>query len=473
MKTAKKAVDRSWYVLITVGIGTFLSSLNTSIINTVLPVIQRSLHLTLSQSEWIVLIYLLVLTLLLLPVGRLSDLLGHRRIFLFGFVLFIFASVASGLSRNYLVLLWGRALLAVGGSMILAVGPALIATTFPPDQRGRVLGLQAIMTYIGLSLGPVLGGWLTQMWGWPIIFYLAIPFGLAGLGLGIWSIPDIIVEKPSHLDLKGFFLFIICMTTATILLNLNVSTQHRLFIMIVLFICFAMSTWGFIYVERKQTEPMLDLRLFRIRNIGFGALGASLNYLCFFLILFLLPFYFDDVLHFSAAKIGSYLTIAPIVMTVFAPIAGTLSDKLGPRMLTTAGMFFSTLGLFLFGMMVTAPVSDAHLILIIGLILAGLGTGTFAAPNNSAILGAAPRTKQGVASGTLATFRYIGMMAGITVGGSLFDGLLGYFSHKGLSNNSAFLEAFSFVMWVGALFGCIGIICTRALLKEKKERLEG
>jgi EmrB/QacA subfamily drug resistance transporter len=472
MSTSTEMNDRRWYLLITVGIGTFLSSLNTSITNTVLPVIQRAIHLTLSQSEWIVLIYLLVLTLFLLPVGRLSDVIGHRLIFLSGFALFTCSALLCGLSGNYLTLLGGRALLAVAGSMILSVGPALISTTFPPEQRGQVLGLQAIMTYIGLSLGPVLGGWLTEWWGWPVIFFLTIPFGLAGLGLGIWSIPKVVPKQRKPFDLKGFFFFIIGMTACTLLLNLNVIKGHRPFMITLLLICFVISSWGFVHVERKEPEPMLDLGLFRIRNIGFGTLGAALNYLCFFLTLFLLPFYFDNVLHFSASTIGSYMTITPMVMTVFAPIAGTLSDRIGPRLLTTSGMLFSTFGLILFGLMVKVPSPGAaHIVLILGLILAGLGTGTFAAPNNSAILGAAPRAKQGVASGTLATFRYIGMMAGITIGGSLFDSILGYLSNKGIDAKSAFLEAFLPVMLVGALFGSMGIVCTLAMVNVKKKKL--
>lgn len=470
METSTQISERRWYVLMTVGIGTFLSSLNTSITNTVLPVIQRELHLSLSQSEWIVLIYLLVLTLFLLPVGRLSDVWGHRRIFLFGFALFTLSAVWCGLSGNYETLLWGRGFLALAGSMILSVGPALISTTFPAEQRGRVLGIQAIMTYIGLSLGPVLGGWLTQLWGWPIIFYITVPFGLLGLALGIWSVPKVVPER-KKLDLKGFFSFIIGMTAVTFLLNSNAITQHRTFIITLLLISFGSSAWFFIHVERKQADPMLDLGLFRIRNFGFGTLGAALNYLCFFLTLFLLPYYFDHVLHFSASTIGTYLSIAPLVMTVCAPIAGALSDRTGPRLLTTTGMCFSTLALILFGSMVKfSSVADAHWLFIIGLVLAGLGTGIFAAPNNSAILGAAPPTKQGVASGSLATFRYIGMMAGITVGGSLFDLLISYFLNQGVSTVLSFLEAFSVVMWVGALFGVMGIACTLAMTRVNLRR---
>jgi EmrB/QacA subfamily drug resistance transporter len=468
MTTSTNVYRRRWYVLMTVGIGTFLSSLNTSITNTVLPVIQRAIGLTLSQSEWIVLIYLLVLTLFLLPVGRLSDVWGHRRIFLSGFALFTCSAVLCGLSGKYVSLLWGRGLLALAGSMILSVGPALISTTFPAEQRGRVLGIQAIMTYIGLSLGPVLGGWLTQLWGWPIIFFIAVPFGLAGLALGIWAVPKVVPKQRKGLDLIGFFLFIIGMTAATLLLNLKV-TQHRTFIITILLTCFVISTWAFIRVESKHPDPMLDLRLFRIRNFGFGTLGAALNYLCFFLTLFLLPFYFDHVLRFSASTIGTYLSITPLVMTVSAPIAGTISDRIGPRLLTTSGMLFSTLGLLLFGIMVKVPSgAGAHSLLVIGLVLAGLGTGTFAAPNNSAILGAAPSTKQGMASGTLATFRYIGMMAGITIGGSLFDFLYGFFTHKNLGATSTFIDAFSLVMWVGVLLGIVGIACTLAMTKVNR-----
>lgn len=473
MTTSTEINDHRWHVLITVGIGTFLSSLNTSIINTVLPVIQRAIHLTLSQSEWIVLIYLLVLTLLLLPVGRLSDMLGHRLIFLSGFALFTCAALLCGLSENYPFLLLGRALLAVAGSMILSVGPALITTTFPPEQRGRVLGLQAIMTYIGLSLGPVLGGWITEWWGWPILFFLTVPFGLAGLLLGIWSIPRTAPKQHKQFDFKGFFLFIIGMTACTLLLNLNVIKGHRLFMITLLLVCFGLSIWGFVRVERKEQEPMLDLQLFKIRNIWLGTLGAALNYLCFFLTLFLLPFYFDHILHYSASTIGSYMTITPLIMTIFAPIAGALSDRTGPRLLTASGMLFSTLGLMLLALMVkmTSP-GAAHIVLILGLIFAGLGTGTFAAPNNSAILGTAPGSKQGAASGILATFRYIGMMAGITIGGSLFDSLLGYLSRTGLAANSAFLEAFLLVMLVGALFGLVGIACTLAMVNVKTRKHE-
>ncbi len=444
--------------MLCVGTGTFLSSLNTSITNTILPTIEHSLKISSGRSEWVVLIYLLVLTMFLVPIGRFSDLWGHRRIFLAGFALFVCAAVICGLSRNFPALLFGRALLAFGGAMILSVGPALLSITFPPEQRGRALGLQALMTYIGLSLGPVLGGLLTELWGWQSTFFITVPFGIGGVLLGMLAVPKIVLLDKKLPDLKGIFLFLTVMASITLFVNAGVIAYYRAPIMTLLLIIFIAAVCAFIRVERKRASPMIDLGLFRIRNFGFGSLGAAFNYLCFFLVMFIIPFYFDRILHFSALQTGIYLAVTPLVMTVCAPIAGALSDKTGTRKLTMLGMFFSALSLALFGIMSHASAAQSGL-LISGLVFAGLGTGTFAAPNNSAILSAAPRSQQGVASGVLATFRYIGMIAGTTIGASLFNAISDYFSGRQGDAQSVFLSAFEVVMWIGAAFGVLGLIC--------------
>lgn len=451
--------NKKWLILTCVGIGTFLSSLNSSLTNTILPTIQRSLGVSLVQSGWIVLIYLLILTVSLVPIGRMSDLLGHRLIFLMGFVLFTCAAVMCGLSRSFLLLFLGRALLALGGAMILSVGPAIITTTFPPEQRGKVLGLQALMTYIGLSLGPVIGGSMTQFWGWQSTFFITVPFGVAGLLLAIWVVPAITVEDKKTVDLKGIFSFMLAMASVTLLLNSDSLSSHRNIVLPLLLIVFVLSFRQFLHIERKAPAPMIDLRLFRIRNFGFGSFSAALNYLCFFLTLFIIPFYFDRILHGSSFTTGIYMTITPLIMTVCSPIAGALSDRTGSRIFSMLGMLFSTMSLVLFGIMVHASSVPAHCLLISGLVFAGLGTGTFAAPNNSAILGAAPPSQQGVASGVLATFRYFGMIAGTTIGGSLFDLITTYFIHRNFDAVSAFLGAFAVVMCIGAVFGLLGFAC--------------
>ncbi len=459
----KSQNQKNWPVIVCVGIGTFLSSLNSSLTNTILPTIEHSLKIRLAQSEWIVLIYLLILTITLVPIGRLSDLWGHKTIFLTGFVLFTAAAIVCGLSANFWSLFSGRALLALGGAMILSVGPAVITTTFPPEQRGKVLGLQALMTYVGLSLGPVIGGVMTQLWGWQSTFFLTVPFGVCGLLLGLRVIPQSKPDIKKSPDYKGMISFMLAMAAFTLLLNSDSFPYNHTLLRLLFTAVFVFSFGLFVYAERKLPKPMIDISLFRIRNFGFGSLGAALNYLCFFLTLFIIPFYFDRILHSSALTTGIYLAITPVLMTVCSPIAGSLSDRAGSRLFSMLGMLFSTVSLILFEIMTYTAASPAFFLLILGLVFAGLGTGTFAAPNNSAILGAAPYSRQGVASGVLATFRYFGMIAGTTIGGSLFNAISMRFSRQVYYAESVFLDSFRVVMAIGIVFGMLGFFCAYAM----------
>lgn len=464
MGSVTESKQTKWLVLLCVGIGTFLSSLNTSLTNTILPVIERALHISLGQSEWIVLIYLLILTVLLIPIGRLSDVLGHRRILLIGFALFTCAAVVCGYSKDFLCLFIGRALLAIGGSMILSVGPAVLTTTFPSNERGKALGMQVLMTYIGLSLGPLIGGGITQLFGWKFCFFITVPFGLAGLVLGFTVIKEVSAPDVKSIDIKGMLFFAIAMTAATVIFNASSLKVSSLF-MLLLFIIMILSFLIFFRVEKKLDLPMMPFSLFRIRNFGFGSFGAAFNYLCFYQILFLIPFYFDRVLHTSIMKTGVIFSIAPVIMTVCSPIVGSLSDRFGARIFSMAGMACSTISLILFGIMAKTASPFAFLLLIIGLVFTGLGIGIFAAPNNSAIMGAAPREYQGAASGVVATFRYMGMIAGTTTGASLFHFILS--QQKDISSQQAFLSSFSLTMWIGVIFGLIGFACAFSMDKNK------
>lgn len=456
--------QNKWLVLLCVGIAAFLSSLNSSLTSTILPIIKNSLNITLSQSEWIVLIYLLIMTVALIPIGRLSDLWGQRKIFLFGFALFTCSAIICGCSSNFITLMVGRALLALGGSILLSVGPAIITTTFPSEERGKALGIQALMTYIGLSLGPLFGGSITQFFGWHVTFFISVPFSLAGFILALFYVKTATKATVKSIDIRSMVFFAIAITATTILMNGASITSSRLILMFLL-ILMLLSFLMFFHSERRAPSPMIPLSLFRIRNFGFGAIGAAFNYLCFYLTLFIIPFYFDHILHTSALKTGIILTITPVIMTICSPIVGALSDRLGSRIFSMTGMVFSIFSLLLFAIMAKTTSSIAFSLLILGLICAGLGTGIFAAPNNSAIMGAAPKEYQGVASGVVATVRNIGMIAGTTIGGSLFSFILNRF-HKSIYDQWAFLSTFSIVMWIGAVFGIIGFICSFSMDKS-------
>ena len=222
-------MPKRWLILLSVGLATLLSSLNNSIVNTILPLIGKKLQINLGESEWIVLIYLLVLSLLLLPMGRFSDLLGRRRIFLLGFVSFIVASAICGLAPSYGLLIFGRGLLGIAGAMLLSVGPALLTTTFPPEKRGQALGLQALMTYLGLALGPLIGGWLADTLGWQSVFYSAIPVALVALTLGILSIPRQTRANQPVPTWSNTLTFMVSISALVLLLNPSViHAQQRL-----------------------------------------------------------------------------------------------------------------------------------------------------------------------------------------------------------------------------------------------------
>lgn len=450
-------------ILFTVGLGTLLSSLYNSVMNTILPFVDHALHISVSLSTWAVLSYLLVLSVLLLPVGRISDSLGQRPLLLLGFLLFGLATLWCGLANQFFILVIARALQAVAGAMILSVGPALLTTTFPPSERGKVLGLQATMTYLGLALGPFIGGWLTEWFGWHSVFWATSPLALVGLGLGFFCIPK--TNRTSiRLDYQGSLYYGIAIISLIFLLNPAVVPQPRLYWVVGLSMVCLLSGILFIRKQRTIARPLIDLRLFRKRNFGFGTLGAILNYLCFFIALFLLPLYLSDQRHWTAGKIGLWMTVTPIVMMIAAPVAGALYDRIGSRLLSTLGMLANALSLFALALIPAQIHVLFTLLLLVSLLLGGLGTGLFAPPNNAAILQSAPAHQQGVASGTLATARYLGMMGGITIGGSLFDAIWHTIA-KATSAPAAFELAATEIFIIGALAGAIGISCTLAMRK--------
>jgi MFS family permease len=212
---------RKWWVFLAVGIGTFMSALDSSVVNMILPIIREHFQSDVAMVEWTVVIYLLVVSSLLLSFGRIGDLRGHKSVYISGFLIFVTASMACGLATSVGLLVAGRAVQALGAAMLLANSPAILTKSFPPSQRGQVLGMQATMTYLGLTVGPSLGGWLTQSFGWRSVFYIAVPVGLLAFFLSLRFI-EADQPKTSHkerFDWSGALLFAIGL--AALLLGLN------------------------------------------------------------------------------------------------------------------------------------------------------------------------------------------------------------------------------------------------------------
>jgi EmrB/QacA subfamily drug resistance transporter len=407
-----------WLVLTTVGLGTFMSALDGSVVNTLLPVLSEALHTSIAGIEWVATIYLLVISGLLLSVGRAGDLFGHKRLFLGGFALFVVGSALCGLANSAHALIALRVVQALGAAMLMATSPAILTLSFPTSQRGRALGAQGTFTYLGLTVGPSLGGWLAEAFGWRSVFYINVPVGLAAIALAARSIADDHVEKAEErFDFLGASLFTAGLVALMIALNqghdwgwTSPLTSGLLVIALALLTLF-------VQVERRRSAPMLDLSLFGSRTFSASAASALMNYACVYAVTFVLPFLLIQGRGLGTARAGLVLTAQPIVMAIVAPISGALSDRIGSRGLATVGMLLLAAGLVALGLFV----ADGSLTQIAAaLALFGLGIGIFVSPNNSALMGAAPRNRQGIASGVLATSRNVGMVLGVGFAGAIF-----------------------------------------------------
>ena len=408
-----------WIILICVGIGTFMSALDASVANIILPVVRESFNTNLATVEWVVTIYLIVVSGWLLTFGRLGDMLGNKPLYLIGFAIFILGSLISGFAPDIYTLIVFRAAQAFGAAMLFANSPAILTKNFPPEQRGQALGLQGTMTYLGLTVGPSLGGWLTAQFSWHAVFFINVPIGLLGLGMAAHFIPaETTTARRERFDSVGALLFTAGIVALLLALNQGAEWGWTAPLTLSLLIGSALLFAIFIIIEQRAAFPMVDLTLFRSRLFSASTATAVTNYICLYAIIFLLPFYLIQGRGFSPQDAGLILTAQPLVMVFAAPLSGTLSDRIGSRVLATLGMVILAGGLVWLAQL--GPTSSIAEI-VIPLAVVGLGTGIFVSPNNSALMGSAPRQRQGIAAGILATARNVGMVMGVGLAGAIFS----------------------------------------------------
>lgn len=417
MQPSPTPSNQKWFILLAIGIGTFMSALDGSVVNTILPVIRTSLNSDVSAIQWVVAIYLLTVSGLLLTVGRLGDLRGHRIVYLGGFLVFIVGSALCGMAQNAGQLVAFRAVQAVGAAALQASSPAILTRAFPSTQRGQALGIQATMTYLGLTVGPSLGGWLAQAASWRAVFYINVPVGLLALALAYRFVPmDRRERGEERFDVAGALLFSAGLVSLLLGLNQGGNWGWGSAPIMALLGGAVVLLAVFVRVENRARWPMLDLSLFRNRTFSAAVISAVCNYMGMYVVLFLLPFYLIQGRGLNPAQAGLLLTAQPVVMALVAPFSGTLSDRIGARLPATLGMLIMAAGLFILSRLQaqtpTGMISAA-------LAVCGLGIGMFVSPNNSSLMGAAPRNRQGVAAGMLAMARNVGMVLGIGLSGAI------------------------------------------------------
>jgi EmrB/QacA subfamily drug resistance transporter len=449
-----RRLDRKWMVLVAIGVGTFMSALDGSVVNTILPVVARDFGSTVAAIEWVVTIYLLVVSGLLLSVGRLGDLRGHKAVYLGGFAIFVAASACCGVAASPVVLVAARGVQAIGGAMLYANSPAILTTSFPAHERGRALGLQATMTYLGLTAGPSVGGWLAGLLGWRAVFYINVPVGLVALALGWRFIPhDAGRDRAERFDRAGALIFLAGLVALLLALNRGADLGWASPIIVGSLLAAVALLAAFVAIERRVPAPMLDLALFRSRTFSASVLSAVLNYVCVYTVLFMLPFHLIQARGLTPAQAGAILTTQPIVMAIVAPLSGTLSDRIGARALGVGGMGGLTFGLWLLSRLtLQSPTSS----IVLGLGVVGLGTGMFISPNSSALMGAAPRHRQGIASGVLALARNVGMVLGVGLAGAVYT--TAHVRGMALGAAPAVVSAVAATFAVAAVIAAVGMI---------------
>ena len=451
-------------VFLLVATGVFLSTMDSSMINVALPSIMRSFATTLPQTEWVVLIYLLTITVSLLIWGYLADCYGQGRIYLIGMLVFTVGSAACYLTPTFSLLLFFRFVQALGAAMMMAAGPALIKSIYPPEQLGRGLGFLGIATSIGLMSGPVISGFLIRYFSWRGIFLVTVPVSLAAFLLGwLFLAGDLPQGKnreraPAPFDWSGSLVWILLVSLAVI----SMSRAHQLGSLqkIVWTVLLCAGGWLFTRMERRQEAPFFPLFLFR-RTYGIAMIVSSLSFVVLFVVLILMPFYLDLVLRLPADRIGAVMMAVPLTLFIVSPVSGWLYDRIGARFLTTTGLAITCLAVILLSFL--HPGSTPY-DLAWRLSLLGTGQAIFLSPNTASVLAGIEKEYTGITSGMLATSRNIGMLAGVSIAGMAFTAFFSFFSGgldlKDYSNLqvNAFMHAFQGTLGLAALLAMTGAI---------------
>ncbi len=413
-----KGITYKWLALLTVSIGTFMATLDLSIVNISFPRLTNVFETEPSVVLWVTVGYLLVSVSLMLTLGRIGDVLGRKRVYVLGFALFTVGLILCSLSQSILQLILSRIVQAVGAAMIVALGTAIVTAAFPNEERGKALGILGGVVSAGLLSGPVLGGFLLDILDWQSIFYTRVPVGIIGLVMAWILLKE--RRDPNtgwKFDLGGAATLFGSLSCLLLFFNLG----RGLGFVSVPALALAASTVIllalFIVVERRAAQPIVDLTLFRNRLFAGGNTSLGIMFVAMGANTFLMPYYLIDGLGHSAWETGLLLAIVPLTMLVIGPPSGWLSDKIGSRLLCTVGVTLICVALFLLSGL-GAESSNADISL--RLIVLGAGTGMFSSPNNSSIMGSVPRDKLSTGSAMIATVRQIGMSIGIAIGGTIF-----------------------------------------------------
>jgi EmrB/QacA subfamily drug resistance transporter len=402
---------RSGLALLVIVTGVLITAVDTTIVVLALPKMQHSLHVSLSGVIWVIIGYLLVITLLATQVGRLGDMFGRVRMYEAGFVVFVVGSLLCAVAVDEAMIIGFRVLQGIGGALITANSGAVIADTFPPERRGRAYGFNVVGWNVGAILGILLGGLITTYLSWRWIFWINVPIGLLALGLATRVLRDRGERVARKLDLVGMTLLGLGLFGVLWAIT-KLATQPLSAVLVALLAGGVALVVAFGFVQRARTAPMLALRIFRIPTMTPSLLAALFQSLAAFAVLFLVIMYLQGVRHYSPLHASLLLVPGYLVGGVLGPVGGRLADRVGPVWPATIGMLIQIAALFVYAHL---TVTGSVALVVVGSVVNGIGGAGFYPANNAAVMKAAPGSEFGVASGMLRTFANVGMVFSFSV----------------------------------------------------------
>jgi len=435
-------------------IGTFMATLDGSILNVALPTIADYFHIPVNVVAWVVLAYALTLISLMLVFSAWTGKKGYFFAYRFSYIFFIIGSLTCALSNSIYLLIFGRIVEAVGSAMFAAIGPGMVTYIFPENERGKGMGLMVMMVSAGFMVGPPLGGFLLHLWQWQLIFIINIPIGFIGLYMTykyFKKIPPLSSKK--KLIWKGAVTFSLTLVTLIFALSLIDDYSLTNWRIIGLGVLSLLAFSVFLKYEINIETAIIGFKIFKNKQFTVSILTMLLRFIATSGILILIPFYLERIKHFGPEQVGLFLIILPILMFIFAPVSGRISDKIGFRFLTSLGMIILIAGLFL---LTKLEVTTSSGYIILALVIVGMGTGIFNTPNSSALMGSVQVEQRAVTSGILATTRNIGISIGVALATSLFAFYQNRLSY--LNNNTEiFLTSYHKVIFISMIFAIVAL----------------
>ncbi len=410
---AKTERNYKWFALSCTTLGALLSVLDGTILTIALPVIARDLHSSLETVMWTLMIYMLSLAILVPTIGRFADIIGRKKLYVTGFIVFTLSSLFCGLVQNGGQLILMRFIQSVGGSLLLANSTAIVTDAFPKHELGRALGINGMVISVGSAIGPILGGALTAI-NWRLVFFFNVPLGIIGT---IWAAVQLreIAELPKgqRMDWPGTIFFTVGLTLLLLALTFGVmaGVTSPLFIgglaggllLLAAFIC----------IEGRVEQPMLDLSLFKHRLLAAAYSCNFLNGIARGVVTFMMIFFFQIIWGIDPLRAGILMAPFALAMMVVAPLSGWMSDRYGSRELSSIGLALSAVGLFGLAHMHT---DTALAEIMTWMVVMGAGSGLFFSPNTNAIMGAVVPERRGIAGGTRTMMNNAGTVISLALG---------------------------------------------------------